>query len=144
MATIIINEYGADVFLRRVSNPFWFQALGCVLGYDWHSSGVTTVLTGVLKSAINPLELGVTVCGGKGKRTNRKKPPETYTYKTVVTSKSEIINNTCLGNTTNITAKPITTKKLTKVKYFNNSLYFPPILNTTFHITNSYFNIHKK
>ena len=75
MAAIIINEYGADVFLRRVSNPFWFQALGCVLGYDWHSSGVTTVLTGVLKSAINPLELGVTVCGRKGK-TSRKTPTE--------------------------------------------------------------------
>ena len=75
MATIIIDEYGADMFLRRVSDPFWFQALGCVLGYDWHSSGVTTVLTGVLKSAINPLELGLTVCGGKGK-TSRKTPTE--------------------------------------------------------------------
>jgi hypothetical protein len=75
MATIIVKEYGADMFLRRVSDPFWFQALGCVLGYDWHSSGVTTVLTGVLKSAINPLELGLTVCGGKGK-TSRKTPAE--------------------------------------------------------------------
>jgi hypothetical protein len=67
MATIIIAEHGLDMFLRRVSDPFWFQALGCILGYDWHSSGVTTVLTGVLKSAINPLDLGLTVCGGKGK-----------------------------------------------------------------------------
>ncbi len=75
MATIIINEYGADIFLRRVSDPFWFQALGCVLGYDWHSSGVTTVLTAVLKSAINPIELGLTVCGGKG-TTSRKTPEE--------------------------------------------------------------------
>jgi hypothetical protein len=75
MSTIIIDEYGLDMFLRRVSDPFWFQALGCVLGYDWHSSGVTTVLTGVLKSAINPLELGLTICGGKGK-TSRKTPTE--------------------------------------------------------------------
>jgi hypothetical protein len=75
MASIIVDEYGVDMFLRRVSDPFWFQALGCVLGYDWHSSGVTTVLTGVLKNAINSRELGVTVCGGKGK-TSRKTPAE--------------------------------------------------------------------
>ncbi|PVX27745.1 MAG: DUF763 domain-containing protein [Candidatus Bathyarchaeum sp.] len=75
MVTIMVDEYGVDLFLRRVSDPFWFQALGCVLGYDWHSSGVTTVLTGVLKTAINKMELGVTVCGGKGK-TSRKTPAE--------------------------------------------------------------------
>lgn len=67
MVTVIVDEYGQDEFLRRISDPFWFQALGCVLGYDWHSSGVTTVLTGVLKSAINATELGLAVCGGKGK-----------------------------------------------------------------------------
>ena len=75
MATIIVDEYGVDMFLQRVSDPFWFQALGCVLGYDWHSSGVTTVLTSVLKNAINSRELGLTVCGGKGK-TSRKTPAE--------------------------------------------------------------------
>jgi len=75
MVTIIVDEYGLGTFLRRVSDPFWFQALGCVLGYDWHSSGVTTVLTGVLKSAVNQTELGLTVCGGKGK-TSRKTPAE--------------------------------------------------------------------
>ena len=67
MVTVIVDEYGQDEFLRRIADPFWFQALGCVLGYDWHSSGVTTVLTGVLKSAINPTEQGLVVCGGKGK-----------------------------------------------------------------------------
>lgn len=51
---IIIDEYGEEELLRRLSNTFWFQALGCVLGYDWHSSGVTTVVTGVLKSIIDP------------------------------------------------------------------------------------------
>ena len=75
MVTIMVDEYGVDTFLKRVSDPFWFQALGCLLGYDWHSSGVTTVLTGVLKSAINSRELGLTVCGGKGK-TSRKTPAE--------------------------------------------------------------------
>jgi len=67
MVTVIVDEYGQEEFLRRISDPFWFQALGCVLGYDWHSSGVTTVVTGVLKSAINPTEQGLAVCGGKGK-----------------------------------------------------------------------------
>jgi hypothetical protein len=67
MVTVIVDEYGQDEFLRRISDPFWFQALGCVLGYDWHSSGVTTILTGVLKSAINSTEQGLAVCGGKGK-----------------------------------------------------------------------------
>jgi hypothetical protein len=75
IVTIILNEYGSDEFLRRVSDPFWFQALGCVLGYDWHSSGVTTVLTGILKQAISPQQHGVAVCGGKGKA-SRKTPME--------------------------------------------------------------------
>jgi len=75
MVTIIIDEYGRAEFLARISDPFWFQALGCVLGYDWHSSGVTTVVTGVLKNAIVPEEHGVAVCGGKGK-ISRQTPSE--------------------------------------------------------------------
>jgi hypothetical protein len=75
ITTIIIDEYGRDEFLRRVSDPYWFQALGCVLGYDWHSSGVTTVLTGVLKNAVKPDEHGMAVCGGKG-RASRRTPEE--------------------------------------------------------------------
>jgi len=73
MTTVIIDEYGRDEFLRRISDTYWFQALGCVLGYDWDSSGVTTVLTGVLKNAVKPEEHGIAVCGGKGK-TSRKAP----------------------------------------------------------------------
>jgi len=75
ITTIIVDEYGRDEFLRRISDPCWFQALGCALGYDWHSSGVTTVLTGVLKNAIKPDMHGLAVCGGKGK-TSRKAPDE--------------------------------------------------------------------
>jgi len=75
MATIIIDEYGRIELLKRIADPFWFQALGCVLGYDWHSSGVTTVVTGVLKKAIAPEEQGVAVCGGKGKA-SRQTPSE--------------------------------------------------------------------
>jgi len=67
IVTVIVDEYGQEEFLQRISDPFWFQALGCVLGYDWHSSGVTTVLTGVLKAATSPSEQGLSVCGGKGK-----------------------------------------------------------------------------
>ena len=67
IVTIIVDEYGTGDFLKRISDPFWFQALGCVLGYDWHSSGVTTVVTGVLKQVIAPEEHGIAVCGGKGK-----------------------------------------------------------------------------
>jgi hypothetical protein len=75
ISSIIIDEYGTDVFLARVSDPYWFQAFGCVLGYDWHSSGVTTVVTGVLKQALSPEEHGLAVCGGKGK-TSRQTPEE--------------------------------------------------------------------
>ncbi len=75
IATIVIDEHGSSEFLHRISDPYWFQALGCALGYDWHSSGVTTVLTGVLKNAVVPEELGVGVCGGKGK-TSKQTPSE--------------------------------------------------------------------
>ena len=71
IVTIVLDEYGTAEFLKRISDPFWFQAVGCVLGYDWHSSGVTTVVTGVLKRAIVPEEHGLIVCGGKGKASKR-------------------------------------------------------------------------
>jgi uncharacterized protein len=67
IAEVMVYEYGTDEFLRRLSDPFWFQAFSCVLGYDWHSSGTTTVTCGALKEAINPMDLGVVLCGGKGK-----------------------------------------------------------------------------
>ncbi len=75
IAAIIIDEYGTDTLLTRLSDPYWFQAFGCVLGYDWHSSGVTTVVTGILKQALSQDEHGIIVCGGKGK-TSRKTPAE--------------------------------------------------------------------
>lgn len=75
MTLLIIDEYGRDEFLRRVSDPCWFQAFGCVLGFDWHSSGVTTVVSGVLKDALDPAETGLVVCGGKG-RHSRETPAE--------------------------------------------------------------------
>lgn len=67
ISEIIITEFGIDEFLIRLSDPLWFQAFAYVLGYDWDSSGVTTVLSGVLKSVLNE-DLGILVAGGKGKR----------------------------------------------------------------------------
>jgi len=73
----IVADYGPEEMLRRMSHPFWFQAFGCVLGFDWHSSGVTTTLCGALKEGVKGLErdLGLYVAGGKGK-TSRRTPLE--------------------------------------------------------------------
>jgi hypothetical protein len=64
----IITEYGQNEFLRRLSDPFWFQSLGAVMGMDWHSSGITTSVMGALKRSVNPFskQLGIYICGGKG------------------------------------------------------------------------------
>jgi uncharacterized protein len=73
----IIQEYGKSEVLKRLSDPLWFQAFGCVLGMDWHSSGITTSVMGALKRAINirSKELGIFICGGRGKH-SRKTPDE--------------------------------------------------------------------
>ena len=73
----IIHDYGTSSFLSRLSDPFWFQALGAVMGMDWHSSGITTSVMGALKRGLGPRadELGVYVCGGRG-RFSRNTPHE--------------------------------------------------------------------
>ena len=73
----IVAENGPDEVLRKLSDPFWFQAFGCVLGFDWHSSGVTTTVCGALKEGIRGAEadFGFFVAGGKG-ATSRKAPAE--------------------------------------------------------------------
>lgn len=77
----IVSNYGADQFIKRLSHPVWFQSLGCVLGFDWHSSGVTTTTCGALKEAIKGLEkdLGLFICGGKG-GASRKTPQEIKSF----------------------------------------------------------------
>jgi len=75
IANIMIEEHGTSIFIQRLADPYWFQAFSCVLAYDWHSSGVTTVVTGILKNALSPEEHGIAVCGGKGK-TSRKTPSD--------------------------------------------------------------------
>lgn len=69
MVEVIVAEFGAAEFLVRMSDPFWFQSFGAVLGMDWHSSGITTALLGALKSQINNRsdDLGLYLCGGRGK-----------------------------------------------------------------------------
>src|ERR1043166_9403875 len=77
MAEAIVHHYGRDELLRRLANPFWFQSFGAVMGMDWHSSGITTSVMGALKRGLAPLtkELGVHVCGGRGKH-SRQTPQE--------------------------------------------------------------------
>lgn len=75
ISEIISDEYGNEELLKRLADPYWFQAFGCVLGYDWHSSGLTTTTTAALKMSINKLDIGIKICGGKG-ATSRKTPAE--------------------------------------------------------------------
>ena len=69
----VVHHYGRDEFLQRLAHPFWFQSFGAVMGMDWHSSGITTSVIGALKRGLAPLgpELGIHVCGGRGKHSRR-------------------------------------------------------------------------
>src|SRR5215217_5832571 len=72
----IAMEFSTSEVISKLSNPFWFQSFGAVMGMDWHSSGITTSVLGALKRSVNPhaKELGIYICGGKGK--NSTKTPE--------------------------------------------------------------------
>ena len=73
MSQAIVHHYGRDELLRRLAHPFWFQSFGAVMGMDWHSSGITTSVIGALRRGLAPLagELGIHVCGGRGKHSRR-------------------------------------------------------------------------
>ena len=73
ISKVIIDEYGGHDFIRRLADPLWFQAFGCVLGFDWHSSGVTTVVSGVLKQSLKEDVHAISVAGGKGKKATEAK-----------------------------------------------------------------------
>lgn len=75
ISELMIHEHGEDEFIRRISDPFFFQSLSCVLGYDWHSSGTTTTTCGALKEALNSMDVGIRIVGGKG-RVSRMVPDE--------------------------------------------------------------------
>jgi len=76
----IVQEFGPEILLKRLSDPVWFQSLGCVMGFDWNSSGLTVTTMGALKEAIRGIErdLGVYICGGK--RVSHKTPEETQNW----------------------------------------------------------------
>ena len=77
IATVIVEEHGTEDLLHRLADPFWFQSFGCDLGFDWHSSGLTTTACGALKEGlkVRQKELGLFVAGGKG-ATSRRTPQE--------------------------------------------------------------------
>ena len=87
---VIVEDSGPDEMLRRLSHPYWFQAFGCVLGFDWHSSGVTTTLCGAVKEGIKGIErdLGFFVAGGKG-ATSRKTPAEVERWGEIISLNPE-------------------------------------------------------
>jgi hypothetical protein len=82
ISKILIEEHGTSEFLKRIADPLWFQSFGCVLGFDWHSSGLTTVVTGVLKHSIDPQNHGIMIAGGKGKKSSsaRRESPKLAQY----------------------------------------------------------------
>lgn len=81
IVSLMVMELGTAEVLSRLSDPYWFQSLGCVLGFDWHSSGVTTTTCGAIKEGLKDLEseLGLFACGGKG-GASRKTPDQIRTY----------------------------------------------------------------
>jgi hypothetical protein len=97
----IIHHYGRDELLRRLSHPFWFQSFGAVMGMDWHSSGITTSVVGALKRGLGPLagELGLHVCGGRGKH-SRATPGEL-----VAVGEAVGLDGAALGEVSRLVAK---------------------------------------
>src|ERR1700691_3039742 len=97
----ILLHYGHSAFLSRLSDPFWFQAFGSVMGMEWHSSGITTSVMGALKRGLNPpaSDLGLYVCGGRGKQ-SRKTPEEL-----LVIADRQGLNGEALVRTSRLTAR---------------------------------------
>ena len=101
IAEQVILNYGQSEFLTRLSDPFWFQAYGAVMGMDWHSSGITTTVLGALKRGMNPRfsELGLMVCGGRGRHSVRT-PDELRAF-----SQKTGLNGDALARTSRLTAR---------------------------------------
>ena len=104
---VIVIEHGPEQFLQRIADPFWFQAFGSVLGFDWHSSGLTTTVCGAMKEGLKETsdDLGLYLCGGKG-RISRNTPQEiekkadkrSFSSKNLVYASkiSAKVDNTCI------------------------------------------------
>src|SRR5690348_3304921 len=101
IAEQVVLNYGQSEFLTRLSDPFWFQAYGAVMGMDWHSSGITTSVLGALKRGLNPRfsELGFTICGGRG-RHSRRTPAELLDFACLTG-----LNGDQLARTSRLTAR---------------------------------------
>jgi hypothetical protein len=101
IAEQVILNYGQSKFLTRLSDPFWFQAYGAVMGMDWHSSGITTSVLGALKRGLNPRfsELGLMVCGGRGRHSVRT-PDELRAF-----SQKTGLDGDALARTSRLTAR---------------------------------------
>jgi hypothetical protein len=101
IAEQVILNYGQSGFLTRLSDPFWFQAYGTVMGMDWHSSGITTSVLGALKRGMNPRfpELGLMFCGGRGRHSVRT-PDELRAF-----SLKNGLDGDALARTSRITAR---------------------------------------
>ncbi len=94
MTRVLVEEYGPDVFIKRIADPVWFQSLGTVLAFDWNASGLTTILTAALKEAIRgqERELGIFIAGGKGK-TSRKTPDQIHEWGVRLSLTPEYVHN---------------------------------------------------
>ncbi len=80
IVSAIVEEFGPEEFLKRLSDPVWFQSFGCVLGFDWNSSGLGVTTLGALKVGLFDIQdrLGIYICGGK--KESRKTPEEITAY----------------------------------------------------------------
>ena len=101
ISEVIINEFGMDELLNRLSNPYWFQSFSCVLGFDWHSSGTTTTTCGALKKVLT-IDNGVVVAGGKG-NASRKTPYDIQKYCDLFSIQEKKINK--MINASKLSAK---------------------------------------
>ncbi len=94
IVSAIVFELGPNELLKRLANPLWFQSLGCLLGFDWHSSGLTTTVTAALKRGIKGMEreLGIYITGGKG-RFSLKTPEEIESWSHIAGTDGEMLKN---------------------------------------------------
>lgn len=120
---ILIDEYGPDEFIKRISDPVWFQAFGTVLAFDWNASGLTTILTAALKEAIRGQEkdLGIFICGGKGK-TSRKTPDEILNWGRVLNLSPKSTN--CLVYNSRMSAKVDSALIQDSYQIYHHSFFF--------------------
>jgi hypothetical protein len=116
----MLVEYPHVKILENLSDPFWFQSFGCILGFDWHSSGVTTTTMGALKEAFKKLDAGIYICGGKGK-TSLKTPEE---IKQIGNQKGIDVNS--LIYTSRITAKVDNAALQDGYSIYHHTIIFTP------------------